>query len=175
DKLLVLHEHEMPDYDEANALSFRSSRRSTPDMLAVIVENFRTRTAWPGFTHRPEIIVPGNPQDFFLRQPRDLAPQRERVVIVDINRDQEPIGRNREFLGHQPPRQLDRAFLEIVAEREIAEHLEKGVMARGIADIVEIVVLAAGADAFLRGDRARIGSLFEAGEDVLELHHPRIG
>src|SRR5262249_44104988 len=41
--------------------------------------------------------------------------------------------------------------------------------------IVEIVVLAAGAHAFLRGDRARIGALLEAGEDVLELHHPGIG
>ena len=48
-------------------------------------------------------------------------------------------------------------------------------MARGIADIVEVVVLAAGAHAFLRGRRARIGALFEAGEDVLELHHAGIG
>ncbi len=44
----------------------------------------------------------------------------------------------------------DRVFLEIVAEGEIPQHLEEGVVARGVADIVEIVVLAAGADAFLR-------------------------
>ena len=48
-------------------------------------------------------------------------------------------------------------------------------MARGIADIVEVVVLAAGAHAFLRGGGARIGPLFDAGEDVLELHHAGIG
>jgi hypothetical protein len=77
--------------------------------------------------------------------------------------------------GHQLPGQLDGAFLEIIAEREIAEHLEKRVVARGVADIVEVVVLAAGAHAFLRRHRARIGPLFQAGEDVLELHHAGIG
>ncbi len=48
-------------------------------------------------------------------------------------------------------------------------------MAGGVADIVEIVVLAAGADAFLRRWSRAVGALFRAGEDVLELHHARIG
>ena len=58
------------------------------------------------------------------------------------------------------PGELDGALLEIVAEGEIAEHLEEGVVARGVADIVEVVVLAAGAHAFLRRGRARIGRGF---------------
>ena len=66
-------------------------------------------------------------------------------------------------------------LLEIVAEGEIAEHLEEGVVARGIADIVEIVVLAAGAHAFLRRHRALDRALLQPGEDVLELHHAGIG
>src|SRR3546814_20547746 len=69
----------------------------------------------------------------------------------------------------------DRLVLEIVAEREVAEHLEEGVVPGGIADIVEVVVLAAGADAFLRGRGAGIGALLLAGEDILELHHAGIG
>jgi hypothetical protein len=48
---------------------------------------------------------------------------------------------------------LDGDILEIVAEGKIAEHLEEGVMPRGIADIVEVVVLAARAHALLRGHR----------------------
>ncbi len=48
-------------------------------------------------------------------------------------------------------------------------------MPGGVADIVEIVVLAAGAHAFLRGGGGRIGPLLDAGEDVLELHHAGIG
>ena len=112
---------------------------------------------------------------FLLGQAGDLLPKLERLVVVDIDGDQQPLGRHAEFFGHQLPGKLDRAFLEIVAEREVAEHFEEGVMARGVADIVEVVVLAAGAHAFLRGRRARIGALFQAGEDVLELHHPGIG
>ena len=48
-------------------------------------------------------------------------------------------------------------------------------MAGGIADIVQIVVLAAGADAFLRSRGRRVWTAFQAGEDVLELHHAGIG
>src|SRR5438270_12276160 len=48
-------------------------------------------------------------------------------------------------------------------------------MAGGIADIVEIVVLAAGAHAFLGGGGATVGPLLGTGEHVLELYHARIG
>ena len=106
-------------------------------------------------------------------QPGDLLPELERLVVVDIDRDHQPVGRHAELFGHELPGELDGAFLEVVAEREIAQHLEERVMARGVADIVEIVVLAAGAHAFLRGRGAHIGALLQAGENVLELHHPR--
>ena len=79
------------------------------------------------------------------------------------------------ILGEKLPGEADRVFLEIIAEGEIAQHLEKGVVAGGVADIVEVVVLAAGAHAFLRRGGADIGPLFRAGEDVLELHHAGIG
>ena len=48
-------------------------------------------------------------------------------------------------------------------------------MAGGVAHIVEVVVLAAGAHAFLRRDGAYVRALLQAGKDVLELHHPGIG
>ena len=48
-------------------------------------------------------------------------------------------------------------------------------MAGGVADIVEVVVLAAGAHAFLHRGGADIGPLLRPGEDVLELHHAGIG
>ena len=66
-------------------------------------------------------------------------------------------------------------FLEIIAEGKIAEHLEKSVMAVGEADVFKVVVLAAGADAFLAGRGAVVVALFEAEENVLELVHPGVG
>ena len=48
--------------------------------------------------------------------------------------------------------QRDRQLLEVVAEAEVAEHLEEHEVALGAPDVVEVVVLAAGADALLRAD-----------------------
>ena len=80
-----------------------------------------------------------------------------------------------EILGQQFPRVGDRVFLEVVAETEIPQHFEEGVVAGGVADIVQVVVLAAGAHAFLRRGGADVGPPLLAGEDVLELHHARVG
>ena len=173
--LLVLHEHQVPDLDEAVAVGLRRAGRAAGDVRAVVVEDFRAGAAGAGVAHRPEIVGAGDAQDLAVGQARDLLPQFEGVVVVDIDGDQQPLFRQAVFLGDQRPGELDRALLEIVAEREVAEHLEEGVVARGVADIVEVVVLAAGAHAFLRGHGAAVGPLFEAGEDVLELHHAGIG
>ena len=80
----------------------------------------------------------------------DLLPEAGRLVVRVVDGDQQLVLGQPELLGDQVPGKLDRALLEIVAEGEIAEHLEEGVVARGVADIVEVVVLAAGAHAFLR-------------------------
>ena len=48
-------------------------------------------------------------------------------------------------------------------------------VARGVADIVQIVVLAARAHAFLRRSGAHIIALLNPGEAILELHHAGIG
>ena len=174
-ELLELHEHEIPDLDEAVAVLLRRARRAAPDLVAMVVEDFRTGPARTGVAHLPEIVGAGDADDAQLRQARDLLPEIERLVVVDIDGRRQLVLRQAEFLGDQIPGQLDGAILEIVAEREIAEHLEEGVMPRGVADIVEVVVLAAGAHAFLRGGGALIGPLLDAGEDVLELHHAGIG
>src|SRR6266516_2933171 len=165
-QLLELHEHEVPDLDEAVAVLLRGTRRPAPDLVAVVVEDFRAGTAGAGIAHLPEIVRSRDADDARLRQSRDLLPEIERLVVVDINRRGQLVLWQAIFLGDQVPRQLDGAVLEIVAEREIAEHLEKGVMPRGVADIVEIIVLAAGAHAFLRGGGARIAPLLDSGKDT---------
>jgi hypothetical protein len=82
----------------------------------------------------------------------------------------EPIGGSDQFPGV-----LDRFLFEIIAEGEIAKHLEKRVMAFGEADIFEVVVLATRAHALLRRRCPRVIALFEAEKNVLELIHPGIG
>src|SRR5690606_3754444 len=106
---------------------------------------------------------------------RNLPPDVEGLVVVMEDGDREAFGIEAEFLRHQPPGEGDRVVLEIVAEGEVPQHLEEGVVPRGIAHVVEVVVLAAGAHAFLGGNGALVGPRLDAGEDVLERHHPRIG
>src|SRR5262249_54048765 len=73
------------------------------------------------------------------------------------------------------PAQLDRVGLEVVAEREVAEHLEEGVMTLARPDVLEVVVLARDAEDLLSGGGALGGRSRRTGEEVLELHHPRVG
>ena len=174
-ELLELHEHEIPDLDEAVAVLLGRAGRSAPDLVAVIVEDFRARAAWAGVAHLPEIVRACDTDDPRLREACDLLPEIERLVVVDIDGRRQLVLRQAELFRDEIPGELDRAILEVIAEREIAEHLEEGVMPRGVADIVEVVVLAAGAHAFLRRHGARVRAFFQPGEDVLELHHPGIG
>jgi hypothetical protein len=174
-ELLILHEYEIPYLGEPIAVGFRAAGRPTPNLVAVVVEDFRTRAAWSGIAHRPEIVGAGDPQDSAVRQSGNLLPEFEGLVVVDIDGRGQLLRRNAELFGHQIPGKLDGAFLEVIAEREVAEHLEKRVVPCGVSDVVEIVVLAAGAHALLRRYRARIRPLLQAGEDILELHHAGIG
>ena len=105
----------------------------------------------------------------------NLGPQTRGLVILGVNRDEQPVAPEAELAHDEIPGQLDRAFLEIIAEREIAEHLEKRVVPGGVTDVFEIVMLAAGAHAFLRGRGALIRALLDPGEHVLELHHAGVG
>ena len=146
----ILHEHEVPDLDEAVAVLVRAARRAARDMVAMVVEDLRAGPARAVVAHRPEIVLGRDADDAALGQAGDLLPQVERLVVGVIDGGGQPVGAEPPLLGEQVPGELDRAVLEIIAEREIAEHFEEGVVARGVADIVEVVVLAAGADAFLR-------------------------
>ena len=174
-ELLVLHEHEIPDLDEAVAFGVGAAGRTAFHARAVVVENLRGRTARSKLAHRPEIVAARDADDLLVGEAGDLAPQPRRLVVVGIDGDQQALLVERIVLGEQLPGERDGALLEIIAEGEVAEHLEEGVVARGVADIVEVVMLAAGAHAFLRRGGAREGRLLGAGEHVLELHHAGIG
>ena len=141
----------------------------------VVVEDLRAGAAGAGRAHHPEIVHGGDADDPLVRQAGDLLPELGRLVVVVVDGDQEPVLGQAELAGQELPGERDRALLEVVAEGEVAEHLEEGVVPRGVADVVEVVVLAAGAHALLAGGGAHVVALLQAGEDVLELHHAGVG
>ena len=169
--LLILHEHQVPDLDKAVAILVRAAGRATGDVIAVIVEDFRAGTAGASVAHRPEIVVGGDADDLVIGKPGDLLPQGGGFIVGVIDGDAQAVLVQAPFAGQQIPGQGDCLFLEIIAEREIAQHFKEGVVAGGVTHIVQIIVLAAGAHAFLAAGGLRVGARFEAGEDILERHH----
>src|SRR5690349_15789941 len=156
---IELHEDEIPDLDVAIAVGFRRSGRTAFDARPVIPENFRARAAGAGISHLPEVVAlilrPADlvadardplPGDFDV-----LGPNVEGLVVGLIDRDPHALAIEPVLFGEQLPCKADSVALEVIAEAEIAQHLEEGVMARGVSDVLEIVVLAARAHAALRG------------------------
>ena len=149
-------------------------------MRAVIVEDFGARTAGPGVAHLPEVVgtaarLVADAHDLFLGHAGFVVPEVEGFIVGGVHRDHEARRIDLQSAGDEVPREADGVFLEVVAEREVAEHLEEGVMAGGVAHVLEIVVLAAGAHAALAGGGAHVVALVAAQEAVLELHHAGVG
>ena len=151
-------------------------------MLAVVVEDFGAGAARAGVAHHPEVVggvaralVVADADDALGRHADLLGPDVVGLVVLGIDGDPELVLGQAVDVGQQFPGVLDGVALEVVAEAEVAQHLEEGVVARGVADVLEVVVLAAGAHAFLRGGGAGVGTLVEAEEDVLELVHAGVG
>ena len=157
-RLLILHEHQVPDLDEAVAVLVGAAGRTAEDVVAVVVEDFGAGPARAVVAHRPEIILGGDADDAVVGEAGNALPQIERLVVGVVDGDRQAVSTEAPFAREQGPGVVDRLFLEVIAEREIAEHFEEGVMARSIADIVEIIVLAASADAFLRRGRGDVGA-----------------
>jgi hypothetical protein len=149
----------------------RRPGRAAGDVGAVVVEDLRARTTGAGVAHRPKIVGGIDPDDLLVRQAGDLAPERRRILVGGVDGDQQAAGVDAQVLGHQPPGQLDRLFLEIVAEGKIPQHFEECMVPGRVSDVVEVVVLAAGAHALLRRRRPDRRRGLGAGEDVLERHH----
>ena len=174
-ELFVLHEDVVPDLDEPVAVFLGAARGAAPDMIAVVVEDFRAGTAGAGGTHAPEVVIGGDADDPVFRQARDLLPDRRSLIVGVIDGDEKLVLGQTEVLGQKLPCEGDGLVLEVVAEAEIPQHFEEGMVPRGVADIVEVIVLAARTHAFLRRRRALVIPRLDTGEEVLELHHARVG
>ena len=178
---IELHEDEIPDLEPAVAVTGRSETR-TPGLLlpagnvvALMEVHLGAGSAGAGIAHGPEIVLLPQSEDAVVAEAGDPLPQPVGLVVVREHRRLEPVLGQAEVGGQEFPGEGDRVVLEIVAEGEVAQHLEEGVMTGSAADVLEIVVLAPRPDTLLGGDRALIGALLLAEEDALELHHPRVG
>ncbi len=181
-RTIELHEHEIPDLDPAVSVRTGATRRSAGDTGAVVIEDLAAGAARTGFAHLPEVVrtaagVVTDADDPVGRQPDLLAPDVVGLVVGLVDRHHQPLRVDAKpvLRRHELPGEQDRIALEVVAEAEVAQHLEERVMAGGVAHILEIVVLATRTHAALAARRTHVAAFLLAQEHVLELHHARIG
>src|ERR1019366_8824380 len=137
-----LHEHQVPDFDEASARIARKlfvlvSRLGR--LRTHVVMNFRTRAARPGLAHLPEIVLLIQPEDAALGYAGHLLPQFFGLVVLAEHRDVELVLGQRVVLGDQVPGELDGLGLEVIAEGEIAQHLEKRVVTACVPHVLNLL------------------------------------
>ena len=184
---IVLNEDEVPDLDaevgvHVDELAAGVAVRGHVDM------EFGAGTAGSGFAHHPEVVFDVSVDDVDFRiEPgffKMSGPEVPGFLIElgwvafgrSIDGGVKPVGGESPALDDEFPRPVDGFFFEVVAEGPVPEHFEKGVVVGVVADILEVVVLAAGADAFLGIGRAGrvVGSLLGAEEIGHKLVHPGV-
>ena len=117
-------------------------------------------------------------------RPEELGPECVGFVIEGcgvahrrtVDRCIETLSRELPAFYQQFPGPGDCLFFEIIAEGPVSQHLEKGVVVGIESDILQVVVLASGADALLGvgGASRGIGAWGCAQEDRHELVHPGV-
>ena len=175
-RLVVLHEHQVPELHEPVAVRIVERPAVGAERRAAVDVDLGARTARAGVAHLPEVVLVAEPLDALERHADLLVPDRLGLVVGLVDGDPQPVAveapaARRGVAGDEVPAPGDDLVLEVVAEAEVAEHLEEHEVALGAADVVEVVVLAAGAGALLRADRPRVRRHLVADEVRLERHH----
>ena len=169
-------EDQIPDFQKAVAIALADAAvRPAGHVLALIDIDFGTGAAGAGVAHGPEVVLLTHADDARVGKPGHVLPDLGGLVVLAEDRDPEFFLGQLQFFGHELPGPGNGLALEVVAEGKIAQHLEKGVVARGAAHVFQVVVLAGHAQAFLTGSRAGVGALFLAQKELFKLDHARVG
>ncbi len=176
-----LNENIVPDLDAAvGPLIHQSCARFVGSEVDM---DLGAGAAGAGVTHLPEVVLLVAQVDVLPGDVGGLGPDfgglgvcPQLVLGVPLEHGGVQAGGvESPHLGEELPGPTDGFLLEVVAEGPVAQHLEEGVVVGVLADIVEVVVLAAGADALLRVDGAAVGARAGAQEHILELVHAGVG
>ncbi len=97
---VVLHEHVVPDLDEAVAVLVGAAGRPAGDVRAVVVEDFGTRPAGAGVAHHPEVVggvaralVVADADDAVGGYTHHILPDAVGLVVLGVDGDQQALRR----------------------------------------------------------------------------------
>ena len=176
--VVVRLEDEVPDLEVPPAVLARVALvRPGPLLRAAVHEDLTAWATEPRGTRGPEVrVVPfrqvAEPEDLLRwQQAKLLGPDVEGLVVVEVDRRDERPRIDLEPRREELPAPGDGLLLPVVADAEVAQHLEERVVVRVGADDVEV----GGAEALLHRDEAFGGRLLRAEEVRHDGLHPRAG
>ena len=137
---LVVLEHEVPDLDVAVLVGNRAAFLAEGG--AAVHVDFGAGAAGSGATGGPKVVFHAHLLDV-LGVHALVDPHGTGFVIVGERGHPQLLGVEAVAAlilrgGEQLPGVVDGLFLEVVAEGEVAEHLEEGAVAGGLADLVDV-------------------------------------
>ena len=117
----------------------------------------------------PEVVLLAEAEDPVLRNADLVPPDGKGLVVALVHGGIQPVGLQPHPLrgGQELPAPRDGLVLEVIAKGEVAQHLEIGAVAGGLAHIVDVT----GTDALLTGADAAAGRLLLALEPGLHGGH----
>ena len=145
--LLVRHEDEVPELEEPVAAR---ARRCAVGLAAAVLRapvavDLGVRAARPRAAHRPEVLDRrqgddplGRHADLLPELDRDLVGAELELRVARVHRDPDAVPVEPHVLQDELRRELDRAFLEVLPEREVAEHLEERQVVAVEPDLVDV-------------------------------------
>ena len=173
-RAIVLLEDDVPNLDVAIA-EVRTGVVGTGGVLrARVVEQLGAGTARAGRAHRPKVLFI-EAADARRLESDFVDPDALGFVVADVHRNVQPRRIELEDLRDELPRPRDRLALVVVAEAEVAEHLEERTVPSGTADALDIALGAGYPQAALHRHHARRRGRLLAQKDGHERLHPGDG
>ena len=173
--VVELGEDDVPDLHIAVAVAAHGAAGlAAAVLLAPVVVDLGAGAAGAGAV-LPEVVLLAELEDALggdadLLVPDVGRPRRRRGgLVAGKDGGVQPVGLQAHPLGagQKLPGPVDGLVLEVVAEGEVAQHLEIGAVAGGVADVLDV----AGADALLAGGHPVAGRLLLPGEPGLHGGH----
>ena len=169
-----LDEDQIPDLD-ALCGAFVDERAARVALRREIDMQLGARPARSRVAHHPEVVLlvarndvhcgvePGRSEMTGPVVPCLLIKFARVSLCRRIDRGVEPRRGKLPSVDQKLPCPSNGLFFEIIPEAPVAEHLKESVVVGVESDVLEVIVLAAGADAFLRVRRAAVGSCDRSG------------
>ena len=170
---VVLGEDAVPVLQEAVAVAAGGAVGvAAADFLALVVVELGAGAAGAGGAGAPEVVVFAQAGDMGGVDAHAL-PDAGGLLVLLVDGDVDLLGVELHHLGGELPGPLAHLLLEVLAEGEVAEHLEEAQVAAVCADDVDVI----GAHALLGGGGADVlgVEVLLLQEVGLELHHARNG